>query len=110
MQIPFGDLRRQLEFLCWKYNIQYIEQEESYTSKSSFLDNDILPKYKSEQPYIGTFKGKRIKRGLYQASAGVILNADVNAAANILRKSKQNVDFDKLCRRLLASPVRIRLS
>ena len=110
VQIPFGDLRRQLEFLCWKYNIQYIEQEESYTSKSSFLDNDILPKYKSEQPYIGTFKGKRIKRGLYQASAGVILNADVNAAANILRKSKQNVNPDKLCRRLLASPVRIRLS
>ena len=110
VQIPFGDLRQQLEFLCWKYNMQYIEQEESYTSKSSFLDNDILPKYKPEQPYIGTFQGKRIKRGLYQASTGVVLNADVNAAANILRKCKQNVNYDKLCKRLLASPARIRLS
>lgn len=110
VQIPLGNLRQQLEFLCWKYNIQYIEQEESYTSKSSFLDNDILPEYKPEQPYIGTFQGKRIKRGLYQASTGAVLNADVNAAANILRKSKQNVNHDKLCKGLLASPARIRLS
>lgn len=110
VQIPLGNLRQQLEFLCWKYQIDYIEQEESYTSKSSFLDNDILPEYKAEQPYQGTFSGKRIKRGLYQSSNGTILNADVNGAANILRKCKQNVDFDKLCNGLLASPVRIRLS
>ena len=110
VQIPLGNLRQQLEFLCWKYNIDYIEQEESYTSTSSFLDNDILPEYKSEQPYTGEFKGKRIKRGLYQSSNGTILNADVNSAANILRKCKQNLDFEKLCNRLLASPSRIRLS
>lgn len=110
VQIPLGNLRQQLSFLCWKYNIDYIEQEESYTSKSSFLDNDVLPVYKAEQPYAGQFSGKRIKRGLYQSKNGTILNADVNGAANILRKCKQNVNFDKLCNRLLASPVRIRLS
>lgn len=110
VQIPLGNLRQQLEFLCWKYNIEYIEQEESYTSKSSFLDKDVLPEYKAEQPYEGTFSGKRIKRGLYQSKNGTILNADVNGSANILRKCKQNVDFDKLCKGLLASPVRIRIS
>lgn len=110
VQIPLGNLRQQLEFLCWKYNIEYIEQEESYTSKSSFLDNDILPVYKAEQPYTGKFSGKRIRRGLYQSSTGTIINADVNGAANILRKCKQNVNLDKLCNGLLASPTRIRLS
>ena len=110
VQIPLGDLRQQLEFLCWKYQIDHIEQEESYTSKSSFLDRDVLPEYKSEQPYEGTFSGKRIKRGLYQSKNGTTLNADVNGAANILRKCKQNVDFDKLCTGLLTSPTRIRVS
>jgi IS605 OrfB family transposase len=110
VQIPLGNLRQQLEFLCWKYNIDYIEQEESYTSKSSFLDNDVLPEYKAEQPYQGEFSGKRIKRGLYQSGDGTILNADVNGAANILRKCKQNLNFEKLCKGLLASPKRIRLS
>ena len=42
-QLPFGNLREQLQFLCWKYGIEYLEVEESYTSKSSFLDNDELP-------------------------------------------------------------------
>ena len=110
VQIPLGNVRQQLGFLCWKYDIEYIEQEESYTSKSSFLDKDVLPEYKAEQPYEGIFSGKRIKRGLYQSKDGTILNADVNGSANILRKCKQNVDFDKLCKGLLASPVRIRMS
>lgn len=109
VQIPLGDLRNQLNFLCWKYDIEYTEQEEAYTSKSSFLDNDDLPEYKPEQLYTGKFSGKRIHRGLYRSANGTIVNADVNSAANILRKCKQNVDFDKLCLGLLASPVRIRL-
>lgn len=110
VQIPLGDFRNQLSFLCWKYDIDYTEQEESYTSKSSFLDKDELPEYKPEQPYTGKFSGKRVHRGLYRSANGTIINADVNGAANILRKCKQDVNFDKLCLGLLASPVRIRLS
>ena len=98
-----------MNFLCWKYGIDYIEQEEAYTSKSSFLDKDVLPEYKPEQPYKGKFSGKRICRGLYCSANGTIVNADVNGAANIMRKCKQNVDLDKLCLGLLASPARIRL-
>lgn len=110
VNISFGDFRQLLAGLCERYGIQYIEQEESYTSKSSFLDGDILPEYKAEQHYTGSFSGKRIKRGLYKSADGATVNADLNGAANILRKSKQNFDFEELCRGLLASPQRIRLS
>lgn len=110
VQIPLGDLRQQLQFLCWKYGIEYREQEESYTSKSSCLDKDIIPEYKPEQPYTGAFSGKRVHRGLYRTKNGTLINADANGSANILRKCKQNVDFDKLCNGLLASPQRIRVS
>ena len=109
-QLPFGSLREQLQFLCWKYGIEYIEVEESYTSKSSFLDNDELPEYKPEQPYTKGFSGKRIKRGLYQSKNGTVLNADVNGAYNILRKGKQDFTCEELSSGLLASPLRIRLS
>lgn len=108
-QIPLGDFRLTLKSLCERYDIDYVEQEESYTSKSSFLDNDPLPDYRSEQPYKGTFSGKRVKRGLYKSSNGTLINADVNAAANILRKASR-IDSSKLCQGLLASPQRIRVS
>ena len=108
--ISFGDLRQQIQCLCERYGIQYIEQEESYTSKASFLDNDSIPEYKPEQPYIGSFSGKRIHRGLYKSKNGTIINADLNGAANILRKCKQNFNFERLNSGLLASPLRIRLS
>lgn len=110
VQIPLGDLRQQLEFLCWTYGIEYIEQEESYTSKSSFIDNDIHPEYKAEQPYLGRFSGKRIYRGLYQSADGTVINADVNGSANIGRKCKQNFTIEELSSGLLASPKRIRVA
>lgn len=109
-QISFGSLREALKNLCERYGIRYVEQEESYTSKASFLDLDDIPVYNPGQPYTGAFSGKRVHRGLYQFADGRIANADVNGAANILRKSKQNFNFEELCRGLLASPLRIRVS
>lgn len=109
-QISFGNLRESISNLCERYGIQYIDQEESYTSKASCLDLDDIPIYNPEQPYTGTFSGKRVHRGLYQFADGRIANADVNGAANILRKSKQNFDFEGLCSGLLDSPLRIRVS
>ena len=107
-QIPLGDLRLQLRNLCERCGMHYIEQEESYTSKSSYLDNDVLPEYKAGQPYAGNFSGKRVHRGLYKTKDGKLINADVNGAANISRK----VSGSKLqpCIGLLTSPQRIRLS
>ena len=107
-QISFGALRQQLKTLCERYGMNYMEQEESYTSKASFLDSDEIPVFDAEKPYEGKFSGKRIKRGLYRSKSGKIINADVNGAANILRKSKQNFNFEELCEGLLVSPLRIR--
>lgn len=69
--------------------IEVILTEEAYTSQASFLDRDPLPKF--EGGVIQTFSGKRVHRGLYRSRNGLI-HADVNGAANILRKV-----FPKAC-------------
>ena len=109
-QLPFGEIREKLEYLCKRYNINYILQEESYTSKASFFDNDELPIYNADNPQTYEFSGKRVKRGLYQTKDNYRFNADCNGALNILRKSKA-VDTSVLCRRgKLDTPKRIRIS
>ena len=108
-QLPFGKIREKLEYLCKRYNINYILQEESYTSKASFFDNDDLPVYNMDNPQTYEFSGKRVKRGLYQTKDGYRFNADCNGALNILRKSKA-VDLTILgCRGELDTPKRIRI-
>lgn len=108
-QFPFGKIREKLEYLCKRYNINYILQEESYTSKASFFDNDDLPTYNMDNPQTYEFSGKRIKRGLYQTKDDYLFNADCNGALNILRKSKA-VDLSILCcRGELDTPKRIRI-
>ena len=109
VNIPYGKLRDKLIYLCKLYGIEFKLQEESYTSKASFFDGDEIPIYDKEnlQEYI--FSGKRIKRGLYQTSAGKLINADCNGALNILRKSKV-VDLSVLYNRgELNTPKRIRV-
>ena len=109
-QLPFGKIREKLEYLCKRYNINYILQEESYTSKASFFDNDELPVYNADNPQTYEFSGKRIKRGLYKTKDNYLFNADCNGALNILRKSKA-VDLTVLCcRGELDTPKRIRIS
>ena len=108
--LPFGRIREKLECLCKRYNINYILQEESYTSKASFFDNDELPIYNADNPQTYEFSGNRIKRGLYQTKNNYRFNADCNGALNILRKSKA-VDLTVLCHRgELDTPKRIRIS
>ena len=108
--LPFGRIREKLEYLCKRYNINYVLQEESYTSKASFFDNDDLPIYNMDNPQAYEFSGKRIKRGLCQTKNKYRFNADCNGALNILRKSKA-VDLTVLCcRGELDTPKRIRIS
>ena len=109
MSIPYGQFREMLEYLCQLNGITFVEQEESYTSKASFWDKDDLPVYNDDNPKEYQFSGRRIHRGLYQCSNGRCLNADVNGALNILRKSRV-VSVDALYRRGdVNTPVRIRL-
>ena len=109
VQIPHGQLREKLAYLCELYGINYVEQEESYTSKASFFDKDELPTYNADNPQKYQFSGTRITRGQYRTSTGYILNADVNGALNILRKSKL-VSLTKLQDRgCVSQPRRIRV-
>lgn len=84
--IPFNLFIELLTYKAENNGINVILQEESYTSKSSFISKDPIPVYGIKNTT--QFSGKRLKRGLYQDNSGVILNADVNGSLNILRKSK----------------------
>lgn len=82
--LPYETFIEQLRYKCQLRGITVVVQEESYTSKASFLDNDDIPVYgETENP---RFSGRRIKRGLYQSGNGQLINADVNGSYNIMRK------------------------
>lgn len=113
VQIPIFTLRLKLKSLCERYGIVLVEQEESYTSKSSFVDGDPIPVYNADNPVEFKGSGKRIKRGLYRTKKGWLINADINGAANILRKhfeSSQNELRFGLGRGCLAQPLRVNIS
>jgi IS605 OrfB family transposase len=86
VQIPYHTLRCKLQSLCERVGINYVEQEESYTSKASALDGDDVPKFNADNPQTYKFSGQRIKRGLYRTKTGRLINSDANGALNILRK------------------------
>ncbi len=73
---------KQLEYKCQEVGIRFLTHEESYTSGTSFLDGE---------PPTGAFynKSRRIKRGLFQSGKGLI-NADVNAGMQIIKKVSEN--------------------
>ncbi len=113
VQIPTSRLKERIKQLCEEYGIEFIQTEESYSSKASFLDNDKLFKF-GEKPKDSKFSGKRVKRGLYQASNKKLINADLNACGNIARKVSEQlglVDLDliKTCRDVLTHPKRYSL-
>ena len=66
VNIPFGLLRDKLKYLCKLNGIILVMQEESYTSKASFWDKDVMPVYKSDDTEEYHFSGKRIHRGQYR--------------------------------------------
>jgi putative transposase len=78
-----------IEYKCKLVGINVLITEESYTSKCSFLDSEDIKKQKE-------YKGKRIKRGLFKSSEGVLINADVNGSLNILRKVVGNFNYDPI--------------
>jgi putative transposase len=114
VQIPHARFISMLTYKAELVGIRVEITEESYTSKASLLDLDPLPVRKSGDEK-HTFSGKRVKRGLYHASGGRYINADINGAGNIIRKvapdAFQRVEGVEDGRGVLASlvvhPVRI---
>ena len=105
VSIPTAKLKERIRKVCEHCGIKFIETEESYPLKASFLDNDSLPKFgkKTEgwQP-----SGKRTKRGLYRAAQNQYINADANGAANIIRKVSTTLNFNlsRVSRGVLTRP------
>lgn len=78
--IPFHHLISLLEYKAAEEGIDIVLVDESYTSKCSFLDNEPVQKQTS-------YQGRGVKRGMFKSATGQLINADVNAAYNILLKS-----------------------
>ncbi|MCL1467709.1 RNA-guided endonuclease InsQ/TnpB family protein [Argonema galeatum] len=93
---------RFIEMLTYKAELAGIVVkviEESYTTKCSFLDNEPCVKHSE-------YKGKRIKRGLFRAGDGRLINADVNGSANIIRKAFPNAYAEGI-QGVVVRPVRV---
>ncbi len=86
VQIPMLIFADMLRYKLAEYGIEFALTEESYTSKADFLAKDEIPVYHKGDGAQYLFSGKRIKRGLYRHYDGTVTNADINGAANILRK------------------------
>ena len=77
--IPYELFIQMLAYKCENNGIRFIENEEAYTSGTSFLDNEdpVKENYNKE---------RRVHRGLFIADCGKKINADVNGAYQILKK------------------------
>jgi putative transposase len=106
VSIPHARLIEMLKYKAELMGIKVIEQEESYTSKSNFLNLDPIPVYGNIGVQNVTFSGQRIKRGLYRTSEGRLINADVNGSYNILRKAIPNA-FSNGIESCVAQPRRV---
>ena len=89
VSIPYNMLIQMLEYKCKLAGINFVIVNESYTSKCSFLDREKICKHDS-------YTGRRVKRGLFISSSGIMINADVNGSLNIMQLGleKQNVKLD----------------
>ena len=90
VQIPFYRLINMLEYKCRLKGIKFQTITEAYTSKCSFIDDEEIKKHQS-------YSGRRITRELFKTKNGLIVNADINGAYNILKKYMQkNATWNEL--------------
>jgi putative transposase len=108
-QIPHARFIEMLSYKARLAGIAVVIQEESYTSKASFLDGDELPVYDPSNPQQYEFSGQRVERGLYRASTGRRIHADVNGSYNTLRKAVPN-SFGQGIEAVAVRPVRVEVN
>ena len=87
VNIPFNQIIERLRYKALLAGINFMTVEESYTSKTSFLDKEKLHSYKKDKPKKGyTFLGDRFARSLFRTKKDYVIHADINASFNIIRK------------------------
>ena len=97
VSIPYSLLINMLRYKIEEKGGVLIELNEAYTSKCSFLDNEEICKHE-------TYKGKRVKRGLFLSGEGKALNADINGSLNIL---KRGIGFSFMVKNEIFRPTKI---
>ena len=92
--------QKMIEMIEYKANlavIVVIQANEAYTSQTSFLDNEIPINQNGDKARkrkeLSPVK-RRVKRGLFKSNKGILINADVNGALQILRKVVPNAFAD----------------
>ena len=105
VSIPYEKIINQFISRSEEFGINIKIQEESYTSKASFLDFDEIPVYKKGNENKIQFSGRRVHRGLYKSKEGKLINADVNGSLNILRKCNDNLFMRESVKVYGAKPV-----
>ena len=109
VQLPTGKLKERLKVVLTEVGVNFVEVNEAYTSKASFLDNDLIPEY-GKKPQGWKPSGRRIATKLYRTAKGWICNADVQAAANILKvASIPGIELDEITRGSVTCPIRLNL-
>jgi putative transposase len=106
VSVPHARFVALLTYKAELVDIQARITEESHISKASFLDADPLPVYDPQRQQPLVFSGKRIKRGLYRAADGRLINADVNGSYNMLRKVAPDA-FGQGSRGCVVHPIRL---
>ncbi len=93
-----------------EYGIILTITEEANTSKASFLDGDSLPRH-GEKPKGWRASGVRVERGMYKTSQGILVDADCNGPANIMRKvaAQLGINLAEVGREALTLPQRFDL-
>lgn len=99
VNIPHQNLIEKIIYKARNVGINVILTEESYTSGTSFLDEEIPQKEFYN-------KKRRLHRGLFVSNQGVRINADVNAAYQIMKKVFPNVFVDGI-EGVVLHPVRV---
>jgi len=101
VSIPYAQFVDMLAYKCELAGIEMILTEESYTSKTSFLDLEPVEKH-------DTYMGRRVKRGLFVSSTGRRIHADINGSYNMIRKVFPDT-FSKGIVGLVVAPIRFGL-
>ena len=95
VNIPFNQIIERLRYKALLAGINFMTVEESYTSKTSFLDEEKLHSYKTNKPKKGyTYLGDRFTRSLFRSKNGYVIHADVNASFNIIRKVTGDIIYN----------------
>lgn len=100
VSIPYSRFIDMIVYKCKLEGINVMINEESFTSKCSSLDLESIKKHEE-------YLGRRIKRGLFKTSKGILINSDVNGSLNIGRKVFGDDYFNPTNRGFVLNPIKI---